>query len=312
MDHKQLRAFLTVAETGNMTRAAEQLNVVQSAVSRQIQLLEEDIGVQLFQRERHGMALTDAGKSLQGYARRVMLELDRARAELTGSATEVAGIVTVGLLPSTCDVVASPLISAVTRDYPKIRMRLAVGYIETLQQWLEKGEVDVAVLYGVENLPHIHVTPLLTEPLWVVGPASARLRKQRPVPVASLADKPMILPEGPHGVRGMVDYACAMANVTLQGFVETNAMSVQKGLVLGGHGYTILPPISFATELASGALTGAPLTAPEISRTLQLALPANRTVGRPVRCVVDLVVKCIHEAVTSNRWPEARWVAKEQ
>jgi DNA-binding transcriptional LysR family regulator len=89
-------------------------------------------------------------------------------------------------------------------------------------------------------------------------------------------------------------------------------MSVQKGLVLGGHGYTILPPISFAAELASGALTGAPLTAPEISRTLQLALPANRTVGRPVRCVVDLVVKCIHEAVTSNRWPEARWVAKEQ
>lgn len=65
MDHKQLRAFLTIAETGNMTRAAEMLNVVQSAVSRQIQLLEDDLGVKLF-RERHGIALTGAGKSLQG------------------------------------------------------------------------------------------------------------------------------------------------------------------------------------------------------------------------------------------------------
>ncbi len=308
MDHKQLRAFLTIAETGNVTRASELLNLVQSAVSRQIQLLEEDLGVELFARERHGMSLTEAGKSLLGYARRVMLELDRARAELTGSGTDIAGIVTVGLLPSACEVLASSLMSAVVRDHPGIRMRLAVGYMETLQQWLEKGEVDVALLYGVENLPQIHATPLLTEPLWVVGPLSAKLSKRRPVSLASLADKPMILPAGPHGVRSMVDYACAMANVTLQPFAETNAMNLQKSLVLGGHGYTILPPISFAKELASGELTGAPLTSPEINRTLVLALPSNRTVGRHVRYVANQMVECTHEAVTSKRWPEARWV----
>ncbi|MDB5930238.1 MAG: bacterial regulatory helix-turn-helix, lysR family protein, partial [Polaromonas sp.] len=70
MDHKQLRAFLTIAETGNLTRAAELLNLVQPAVSRQVHLLEEDLGTQLFERQRYGMALTDAGKSLLGYARR--------------------------------------------------------------------------------------------------------------------------------------------------------------------------------------------------------------------------------------------------
>jgi LysR family transcriptional regulator, nitrogen assimilation regulatory protein len=311
MDHKQLRAFLTIAETGNVTRASELLNLVQSAVSRQIQLLEEDLGVELFARERHGMSLTDAGKSLLGYARRVMLELDRARAELTGSATEVAGIVSVGLLPSTCELLASPLMSAVARDHPKIRMRLAVGYMETLQQWLERGDVDVALLYGVEQLPHFQTTPLLQEPLWVVGPVSAKLSKRRPVSLASLADKPMILPAGPHGVRSMLDYACAMSKVTLQVFTETNAMNVQKSLVLGGHGYTVLPPISFAKELASGELTGAPLKAPEITRTLLLALPANRTVARHVRFVVDQLVKCTHEALASKKWPEAQSVDRK-
>ena len=84
MDLKQLRAFLTVADTGNVTRAAAVLNLVQPAVSRQIQLLEESVGAALFERERHGMVLTTAGKSLVGYARRALLELDRARAEIAG------------------------------------------------------------------------------------------------------------------------------------------------------------------------------------------------------------------------------------
>src|SRR5262245_4295106 len=111
MDFKQLRAFLTVAETGNVTRAAEVLHLVQPAVSRQIQLLEEDIGAALFQRERRGMVLTDAGNALVSYARRAMLELERARAEIAGSSQGIGGLCTLGLLPSTIDTLASPLIS---------------------------------------------------------------------------------------------------------------------------------------------------------------------------------------------------------
>src|SRR6266496_4125191 len=121
MDFKQLRAFLTVADTGNVTRAAELLNLVQPAVSRQLHLLEEDIGAALFERERHGMVLTVAGKALLVYARRAMLELDRARAEIGGAVDGIAGLVTVGLLPSTCDLISSALVGAVAADYPGIR-----------------------------------------------------------------------------------------------------------------------------------------------------------------------------------------------
>ena len=85
MDFKQLRAFMTIADTGNVTRAAELLNLVQPAVTRQLRLLEEDVGAELFQRERHGMVLNKAGKALLVYARRAMLELERARAEIGGS-----------------------------------------------------------------------------------------------------------------------------------------------------------------------------------------------------------------------------------
>lgn len=308
MDFKQLRAFLTVADTGNVTRAAELLNLVQPAVSRQLRLLEEDIGAELFERERHGMVLTDSGKALLVYARRAMLELDRARAEVGGAVNGIGGLVTVGLLPSTTELLSSALVSSVAASYPGIRMRIAMGYAGTLHQWLESGEIDIALLYGVERAPNIQARPLLEEALWVVGAPSAKLRRNKPVPLASLAGQPLILPSGPLGIRMLVDHACAVSNVELTVAAETNAMSIQKSLVLGGHGLTILPPIAFADELARKQVTAAPLCNPDITRTIVLALSANRAVGQHVRRTADLLVQCVKDAVEGGAWLEGRWI----
>ena len=310
MDFKQLRAFLTVSDTGNVTRAAELLNLVQPAVSRQLRLLEEDIGTELFDRERHGMVLTDAGKALLVYARRAMLELDRARAEIGGSVDGIGGLVTVGLLPSTCDLISSPLVSAVAAKYPGIQMRIAMGYAGTLRQWLETGEIDAALLYGVGRTPTINAQPLLEEELWVVGAPGAKLRRQKPVSLASLVGQPLILPSGPHGIRTLVDHACAVSNVELTIAVETNAMSIQKSLVVGGHGLTILPPVAFADELARKRVSAAPLCDPKITRTIVLALPANRVVGQHVRLAADLLVQCAKSAVHEGAWLDARWLGE--
>jgi DNA-binding transcriptional LysR family regulator len=308
MDLKQLRAFLTVAETGNVTRAAEVLHLVQPAVSRQIRLLEEDIGAPLFERERHGMVLTDAGHSLVAYARRAMLELDRARAEITGSANGIGGLVTLGLLPSTIDTLSSPLVSAVAASYPGIRIRIAMGYAGTLLRWLESGEIDAALLYGAERSPEIQTRPLIEEPLWVIGPKDAKLRRSKPVPLIKLAGKALVLPSAPHGIRTLVDHACAVSNVELTISAETNALSVQRSLVLGGHGLTILPPIAVADDLRSQQLTGAPITDPAITRTIVLGLPSNRPTGSHVRCAVEQLTACAKQAVEAGAWLEGRWL----
>jgi LysR family transcriptional regulator, nitrogen assimilation regulatory protein len=309
MDFKQLRAFLTVAETGNVTRAAEVLHLVQPAVSRQIMLLEEDIGAPLFDRERHGMVLTDSGRALIGYARRAMLELERARAEIAGADAGVGGLVTLGMLPSTIDTLSAPLVSAVAANYPGIRVRIAMGYAGTLLRWLQSGEVDAALLYGAERLPDLQTQPLIEEPLWVIGPKEAKLHAGKAIPLASLAGKPLVLPSSPHGIRTLVDHACAVSKVQLSISAETNALSVQRSLVLGGHGLTILPPIAVAEDLRSGALTGAPLDQPGISRTIVLASPTNRPIGQHVRCTVDLLVGCAKQAIDAGAWPEGQWLA---
>ena len=85
-------------------------------------------------------------------------------------------------------------------------------------------------------------------------------------------------------------------------------MSIQKSLVLGGHGLTILPPVAFADELRRKTVSAAPLCDPKITRTIVLALAANRPVGQHVRVTVDLLVQCAKQAVLEGTWLEARWL----
>jgi LysR family transcriptional regulator, nitrogen assimilation regulatory protein len=308
LDLKHLQTFMCVAESGSVTRAAQMLHVVQPAVSRRLRLLEEDIGTELFERQRRGMSLTSAGKTLLVYARRAMLELDRARAELGTAPDRVAGLVTLGLLPSTSDLLASAMLRVLAESYPGIRLRIAMGYAGDLRQRLIAGEIDIALLYGVEHEPHLHTKPLLTEPLFVVGPPDARLTKRHPIRLADLVGRPMILPMGPLGIRMLLDHALAISNVELKVVAETNEMSIQKSLVVDGHGLTILPAIAYAPELARKRLTATLLIEPSISRTIAVALPANRPIASHVRRTVDELVRCIRDALRRGLWPEAKWI----
>src|SRR5881392_1772329 len=110
MDIKQLKALVTVAEVGSVTRAATVLHLVQPAVTRQIRTLEEELGVPLFERTRQGMRPTEAGAAVVERARRALHELERTRAEVRPTPGEVSGIVTVGLLESTLELLAEPLV----------------------------------------------------------------------------------------------------------------------------------------------------------------------------------------------------------
>jgi LysR family nitrogen assimilation transcriptional regulator len=308
MDLKQLRAFVTVAETGTVTRASGLLNLVQPAVSRQLRMLEEDLGTELFDRSRHGMQLTAAGKTMLEYARRILNEVARAKAEIQPTDGPVSGIVTIGLLSSTSDLLATMLAAEVAQRYPHIRLRLTIGYAGHLQDWLEAGDVDAALLYGQKDTPKLHVKPLLEESLWVVAPPSAKLSRKRPLPLARVASEPFILPAAPQGLRAAIEYAATESGVTLRVFAETNALSVQKALVAEGHGWTILPVVGVAQEVERGLLSAAPLASPGLRRTVVLAAPGSRQATAPVRCVVSTLIQCVKATFDQGRWLDARWL----
>jgi LysR family transcriptional regulator, nitrogen assimilation regulatory protein len=287
MDLRQLHAVVLVADTGSVTRAAQLLQLVQPAVTRQIRSLEKELGVTLFHRSPAGMQLTEAGAILVDRARRALTELERARAELVPEGTSVAGMVTVGLLDSLTDAIAQPLVRAMGREYPGIRLRLLTGYSGHLREWLDAGVVDVATLYDVTTSTSLHVRHLLDEHLWAVAPPGGWPDPKRPVPFAELARHHLIMPAPPHGLRTLIDSAGVTANAELTIRAEANTMRVQKQLVAAGMGWTVLPRIGVAREIADGALTGAPLTDPELLRSIVLA----RSRGTRVPAAVEIVTQ---------------------
>jgi LysR family transcriptional regulator, nitrogen assimilation regulatory protein len=306
VDVKQLRALVTVAEVGSVTRAADLLHLVQPAVTRQIRTLEQELGVSLFERTRQGMHPTEAGLTLAERARRALAELERARAEIVPIPGVVTGIVTVGLVESTAELLAEPLVSALSRDQPGVDLRVSVAYSEHLQRWLDEGDLDLTLLYNLASTPRLNVTPLLRERLWAVAPPSAGLRPDQPVSFAQAASHPLVLTAAGYALRALVDGAAARAGVPIDVAVQTNSMRLQRQLVLAGHGWTILPGVGIAEDVARGVLSAAPLCEPDVWRSIVLARPRAGRTPPAVDVVAAELVRQIHAAVERGRWPSAR------
>ncbi|MFF7881204.1 LysR family transcriptional regulator [Streptomyces sp. NPDC020794] len=310
MDVKQLKALVTVAEVGSVTRAAELLHLVQPAVTRQIRTLEEELGVALFERTRQGMRPTEAGTLMVERARRALNELERARAEIQPAPGAVTGIVTVGLLESATDLLAEPLVSVLARDRPGIELRLMTAYSGHLQQWLDDGDLDLSLLYNLAGTPSLNAHPLVREHLWAVAPPDGGLRPERPVAFARVAARPLVMPTAGHALRSLIDGAAARAGAKLDVAVQTNSMRVQKRLVLAGHGWTILPGVGIAEDVAAGTLSAAPLTEPDVWRSIVLGMPRTGRTPPAVEVVARELTRQVRTAVHEGRWPAAQLLAQ--
>lgn len=309
MELRNLRALITVAETGSVTKAAQFLHLVQPAVTRQIRSLEEDVGVPLFERTNTGMRPTPAGHALVARARRVLTELERARAEIQPEPGHVTGIAAVGLLASVQELLAPRLVEVVARKYPGIELQLASAYSGHLQEWLDAGDLDVSLLYNLTSTQSVRVLPLLRDQLWAVAPAADGLRIDEPVDFATVIEHPFILPiAGKHGLRILIDEALSNCDITPRIAVRANSMSLQKSLVKAGYGWTILPATGVVEQISRNELSAAPLSKPSIARTVALGL---RRIGRTppaVRVVAAELLTLVRVSVASGHWPSAQLI----
>ncbi len=305
MDLRQLTALVTVAEVGSVTKAARLLHLVQPAVTRQIRLLEEEVGVPLFERTRQGMVPTTAGDVLVERARRALQELERARAEIRPDPHMVTGIVTVGVLESVIDLLVEPLVRVVAERHPGIDLRIVTAYSGHLQQWLDVGDVDLSLLYNLADTPSLAVVPLVHEGLWVVAPPDAGLTPDKPMRWEELLGHPLVLPVAGHGLRALIDQARSSVAIEPRITIEVNAMYLQKKLALAGHGWTVLPAAGVAGDVSEGVFSGAPLTEPDVSRSLVLGLQRGTRTPPPVETVATELVRLVRGLVRSGAWPSA-------
>jgi DNA-binding transcriptional LysR family regulator len=302
MDLQRLRTFLKVAELGSLSKASDRMRIAQPALSRQIRILEEEIGVPLFARHRRGMQLTPAGEALMSRMSGILRQLDQSVADVRSFSGSAGGPVAFGIVPTVSYILAGRLALRVAKDAPDISLRIVEAYAGHLIEWLQRGEIDAAILYGPETDLHMQVEDLMLEDLVLVGPKDSDLTPERPVKVAALADLPLVLPSRPHGLRMVVENAAAKARAKLTVRFEADSFRVLKDLVESGLGYAVLPFSSIFREVREGRFRHAPLIEPKVTRHLVLAISPDFSPSRATQVLVQLAREEIAVLVEANDW----------
>lgn len=301
MELSQLRTLIHVAELGSLSKAANRMRIAQPALSRQVRLLEEELGIRLFDRHGRGMVVTEQGRAVLAHATRVMRELDEIRAEAAERDTPLAGHVSIGMPPTISEIISVPLVGAF-RAHPQAVPRLVSAYTGHLTDWLHRGEIDLAVLYDPQTARSIRSSPLLVEHLQLVGPAVAGLSTSPDVPFRDLEGRPLLLPSARHGLRTIVERCAAASGISLSVVAEADSFGTLKDLVRHGYGWTILPTAPIYSDIAEGVLTAAPLIDPVPERHLILAFPADRPVPRLARFAGEAIEAIVAEHAARGIW----------
>lgn len=231
MNLRQIQIIMTVAELGSISRAAERLHVAQPALSRQIRLSEEELGIDLFVRSPHGMIPTSAGRLLVSRAPGILSQLDDLRADVLSMADEVSGHLIFGAPPAIADRLAGSVIQEFRASFPKVTLRIIVGISGQVAQLLRNSEVDVAVLYEVPEIDTLNTEPLLDERLFLVGPQDAALSMDEPVRFRQLSGKRFVLPGRENAGRRVVEDLAVKFKVPIDVPIEVDSIYVTKHLV---------------------------------------------------------------------------------
>ena len=147
MNLQQMRYFVTVARLGNVTEAAKALHIAQPPLSRQIKQLEQELGVELFDRSGRRLHLTETGHLLLHRAEEILNLTDRTMCELSSNELGQEGILSLGVVTSMGLMVLPQLIAAFKEDYPKITYRLLIGETLRVIELLEKGIIEIAIVH---------------------------------------------------------------------------------------------------------------------------------------------------------------------
>lgn len=286
MELRQLLYFVTVVDSGSFSRGAVALNLAQPSLSRQIALLEADLGQRLLVRTGRGVTTTEAGDALLVHARAVLDISRRARDELREMDESPGGRIVVGMPPRVALGLSTPLIQRFREKFPRAVITVLEGLSVALRESLIAGRLDLALLFDPAASPQLAFQPLMREKLLLVAPPKSRLPAR--VGLSALANYPMVLPSAPNAIRHLLDSVLGPRRIQLQVLAEVGAVRTVLALVATGVGCTILPESALGAD-TDDALPRAPIGPPAIWNALVLATPMARPATRLTRGTAQML-----------------------
>lgn len=300
MEFRQLESLVAIADSGSFSRAAVALNLAQPSLSRQISLLEEELGQRLLVRTGRGVQPTPAGEAFLVHARAMLDASRHARDQMRDLDGNPEGRVTVGMPPRVALGLSVPLVQAFRKRFPRAVVTVIEGLSLSLRESLVAGRMDLALMFDPMPSPQLTYESLMRERLVLVGPPRSRMAAT--ASHGSLATLPMVMPSAPNAIRSLVDGILAPRGIRLDVIAEVGAVQTVLALVTAGVGYTILPESALLSTGEARNLPRAPIGPPAIWNSLVLATPVARPGSRLVRETTLLLRKLdFRQGLPGNR-----------
>ncbi|HEX7858269.1 MAG TPA: LysR family transcriptional regulator [Sphingobium sp.] len=302
MEIRRLNYFVRVAQDGSLTKAAAILRIAQSALSRQMRLLEEELGVPLFDRTARGMRLTGEGTQLLASVAGPLRELELAIQNIRSGPSAVEANLALGLPPSIADLLARPLALALRAAFPNVRFRIIEGPTGGLVDWLSRGMIDFALLEETAHNDLLSEQKLLSLPLLLAGPPDSPIESDRTVEPAEALRLPLIVPSHHLGLRAVINDAAIRTQAKLDIRFEADTARLTKDLVMSGMGYAILPESYFRTERTDDTLRGWCIGDAALALDIFLcSRKGSQTSGRRVGAVEEFIARLAMDHLSPPR-----------
>jgi LysR family nitrogen assimilation transcriptional regulator len=276
MDLTRLQYFVAVAEAGSFSRAAAALHMSQPALSRQVLLLEEEVGQRLLERTGRGVLPTESGLALLAHARGIFDLAERARMDMHERQLNPRGRLTVGLPPRVSHVLTADLVERFHAQFPEAAITVVEGLSIRLREWLVAGRVDVAIVFDPPPSPQLQQETLVREPLVLISVQALPQRMR----LADVAQRALVMPSGPNALRELLEQHTRPRCLPLKLVAEVDSVQTVLSLVARGVADTVLPLSATKAWTYPQPLHVAVIHAPAIRNQLVLAVPTARPATR--------------------------------
>jgi LysR family nitrogen assimilation transcriptional regulator len=311
MIFEDLSAFVAVAKLRSFSKAAIQLRIAQSSLSKRVRRLERRFGVELLKRHGRGVALTEAGAILTRRAENLIEELNAVERDVCAQMTVPTGEVRIALPPATGHFLAPLIVEQCRSNFPMIRPLIREGTAADIHGWLSTDDVDIALMYNPECGPEFEIQPFLSEPLYLIAPArnpgtGKAISYQKNYSIKDLANLPLCMPRRPHSIRVLVERLCAKYGVKLRIDYEINGINSSKGLVEKGIGVAIFGYAGLRAEIDSGRLRAIPFSSPLMNRKLCIVYPRREDSRSAILNVKAIIEQELGRLLAEGFWRGAK------
>jgi len=286
-----------VADHGSIQSAARAIGISASAIDRQVKLVEDGLGVRLFDRHTRGMKLSPAGEMFVLLARRWRADETQIQSEVKRMQGVDFGHVRLTTMDSLVNGVIPQFLDIVSRKYPRVRVDVEVATPDEAADQLDNGQCDLVLCFNLRRQRDIHVIWTDDLPLFCVLAPSHPLADQQAVSLADVRKHAIVVQSRTLSIRRMLDERHSWVFEQGAPPVVTNSLQLLKQLAAAGGHVALTSEMDAAPELLSGALLALPVTGPNLtSQSISVAVNARRTLPR----ITNVVAKCLGEVASET------------